>query len=255
MKFSSGEILKRYAGAVATRVIDRAGADIPVHAHDWPVLSLYRLGSYANESEAGTRLLRSPSAVFYAAGSMHANKAGVDGFEQIEIEFDPDWLGHRLPDVPVMHGSSGELVQLGRRLIDACERTSGELELKTLTTALIGRFEQRPVERRPEWLASIERQLRRDPARSISSLATSVGLSSSWVGAEFARWTGETVREASVRLRVGKAAVLLREGTEAPAAIAAGTGFFDQSHMTKAFRRILGRTPIQVRSEGPLLRT
>jgi hypothetical protein len=65
---------QRFSGASVQRVIDRSRACVPEHAHDWPVLSLFAMGAYANRTEAGERLLCGPSAVFCRAGT-HPGKA------------------------------------------------------------------------------------------------------------------------------------------------------------------------------------
>lgn len=44
------------------------------------------------------------------------------------------------------------------------------------------------------------------------------------------------------QLRINRAQALLRRG-ESPAAVAAATGFADQSHLTRTFRNALGITP------------
>jgi AraC-like DNA-binding protein len=212
------------------------------------------LGSYTNETEVGIRSIGSPAAIFYRAGTAHANKIGLDGFEQIEIEFDPRWLPAKLPDVPVTHHSSCESVRAMSSLAAAWEDTVDEASLKVLTAAIIVQIGRCAPERQPPWIAQIQGALRKNPTASIASLAASIARTPAWVGAEYARWTGETIRGTSARLRVAKAAVMLRETVEPTASIAAETGFCDQSHMTKTFRRILRRTPDQVRAQRLLLR-
>jgi hypothetical protein len=86
---------------------------VPEHAHDWPVVSLFVMGSYLNETDVGKTFISGPSAVFYRAGAAHRNTTAALGFEQIEIEFDPNWLGRGLvPTLPVVRW---EVVPGGRR--------------------------------------------------------------------------------------------------------------------------------------------
>ena len=85
--------LLRFDGAVVRRIIDPSRAIVAEHAHDWPVLSLYVMGEYRNATERGERVIGGPSFVLYGRGARHRNTAGQSGFEQIEIEFDPAWLG------------------------------------------------------------------------------------------------------------------------------------------------------------------
>lgn len=86
-------MLQSFSGATVKRVVDRSRSCVPEHAHDWPVLSVFVIGSFLNETEIGPRLIGAPSAIFYRAGAAHRNTVGPEGFEQIEIEFDPAWLG------------------------------------------------------------------------------------------------------------------------------------------------------------------
>ena len=110
-------MLRRFSGATVRRVIDRSDARVPEHAHDWPVLSIFVLGGYLNETELGETLIAGPSAIFYQAGAAHRNAIGSVGFEQIEIEFDAAWLGHALmPATPVSRWLGGRTGAEARKL-------------------------------------------------------------------------------------------------------------------------------------------
>src|SRR5258706_7486878 len=89
-------MLRRFSGATVRRVIDRSDARVPEHAHDWPVLSIFVLGRYLNQTELGEALVAGPSAIFYQAGAAHRHAIVSVGFEQIEIEFEAGWLGRAL---------------------------------------------------------------------------------------------------------------------------------------------------------------
>jgi AraC family transcriptional regulator len=60
--------------------------------------------------------------------------------------------------------------------------------------------------------------------------------------------------ETAVRFRVERAARLLRETDQPAACIALEAGFCDQRHMNRTFRRLLGRTPSEVRDDQSDLR-
>src|SRR3979490_859665 len=101
-------MLQKLSGASLRRVIDRSHARIPEHAPDSPVLSIFVLGRYSNQAELGETEIAGPSAILYRAGAAHRNIVGSAGFEQIEIEFDPAWLGQSLiPDGPVSRWLGG----------------------------------------------------------------------------------------------------------------------------------------------------
>ncbi|HEY1773325.1 MAG TPA: helix-turn-helix transcriptional regulator [Gammaproteobacteria bacterium] len=247
-------MLQEFSGATVRRTLDRSRAEVPEHAHDWPLLSLFVIGSYSNHTEIGERSISGPSAVFYPAGAAHRNTAGPDGFEQIEIEFDPTWLRDvRLPAGPVLRWTGSRGGAETRALVAACNRGLSEAQL----LAALRRFlESVPAESGlgPAWLDGVTRQFRDDPTRKVSDLAREAGLHPSWLGTAYRRATGEGLLDAAARFRVEHATRMLRE-TDAPfSGIAMDAGFCDQSHMIRTFRRVLGRLPSAVREDRSLFR-
>src|SRR5579872_5477305 len=179
------------------RVIDRSHAPVPEHAHDWPLVSIFVIGSYLNETEIGSRLIAGPSVVFYRAGAAHRNTIAADGFEQIEIEFDPSWVGRAfLPNVPVKHWIGVDTTALLR----ATDRREALRRLLPSTS-------REPV----GWVNAITRRLRIDPTLSVQELSLGVSRHPSWVGSAYRRATGEGPLQTAARFRVERAARLLRE--------------------------------------------
>lgn len=243
-------MLQRVGGAVVRRTIDRSHGQVPEHAHDWPLLSLFVMGSYANRSDIGERFISGPSAVLYAAGAAHSNVSGPEGFEQIEIEFDPAWLGvPRNPGGPVSQWIGGRGGAEARALARIC---SQELTEKGLFAALRRFFDAvRGDARRtaPDWFDGISQRIRKSSALNIADLAQEAGLHPSWLGTAYRRAAGESILDTLARLRVERATRLLRETNASLVAIAMDAGFCDQSHMIRTFRRVLGRLPTDVRGE------
>jgi AraC family transcriptional regulator len=244
------QMLRRFSGATLRRTIDRSGTEVPEHAHDWPLLSLFVMGGYSNRTGLGERFIAGPSAVFYAAGAAHHNVAGDDGFEQIEIEFDPAWLRSvRLPDAPVLRWVGGRAGAEAQALASLCNQGAPERQLLASLRRFLGSASTASDVRQPEWLDSVTTRLRGDPARKVAGLAQAAGLHPSWLGTAYRRVAGEGLLDAAARFRVEHATRLLRE-TELPFTdIALDAGFCDQSHMIRSFRRVLGRLPSSVRED------
>jgi AraC family transcriptional regulator len=243
-------MLQRFSGAFVRRIIDRSGGQVPEHAHDWPLLSLFVIGAYSNETELGASFICGPSAILYAAGAAHRNSAGPEGFEQIEIEFDPAWLkSRRLGSVPVLRWVGGRGGAEALSLARLCSQSICE---KKLLKALRGFLEIAPAEsqpRSPEWLSAVSGHLRANPASRVRELAREARLHPSWLGTAYCKAVGEGIMGSAARFRVERATRLLRE-TDLPLAwIANEAGFCDQSHMVRAFRRVLGRAPTMVRDD------
>ena len=112
---------------------------------------------------------------------------------------------------------------------------------------LVAREESK--QRTHAWIGKLDAALRADPCRRVNDLAHEVGLSPAWIGPAYRHHVGESLKDTSTRLRVECAARLLRESDRSLSRIAADSGFCDQSHMNRLFRRVLGRPPALVRQE------
>jgi AraC family transcriptional regulator len=223
---------------------------VPEHAHDWPVLSIFVIGSYLNATELGETFIAGPSAILYRAGAAHRNATASAGFEQIEIEFDPAWLGHRLlPGAPVSRWLGGDAGAEARTLAQLCGREANEERLRTALQRFVARASREPERDPPTWVGAITRRLSEDTTLKVSDLAREVNRHPSWLGTAYKRATGEGLLETAARFRVERAARLLRETDEPSACIAVEAGFCDQSHMSRTFRRMLGRLPSAVRED------
>ena len=244
------EMLRRFTGASVKRVIDCSFARVSEHAHDWPVLSVFVMGGYSNQTEVGETNIAGPSAVLYRAGAPHRNTIASSGFEQIEIEFDHAWLGNvPLPGVPVTRWLGGPAAAEARLLARVSCHETAEERFREAVRRFVEKASYEPERVPPSWLGTVTQRLRNDPAPSVGELAAEVDRHPSWLGTAYRRATGEGLLETVARFRVERAARLLRETNLPSAGIAIEAGFCDQSHMTRTFRQILGRLPSVVRKD------
>lgn len=243
-------LLHKFTGAVVSRTIDRSHSHVPEHAHDWPMLSLFVLGAYSNRTEVGERYVCGPSAVLYRAGARHANTVSTDGFEQIEIEFDPAWLRFPgLPGIPVAHFAGGRIGAATRAMIHSCGKVMQEERFATALRGFLTLAVEQSPRTHPVWVNQVIRRLRQNTALRVNDLAREVGRHPSWLGAAYRQAVGEGILETATRLRVELAVRLLRETDLTHCDIAHDAGFCDQSHMHRSFHRVLGRAPSAVRDE------
>jgi len=248
-------MLRRFSGATVRRVIDRSHARVPEHAHDWPLLSIFILGQYLNETELGETQIAGPSAILYQAGAAHRNDIGRLGFEQIEIEFDAAWLGGALvPGIPVSRWLGGEVGAEARSLARICAVEADEERFHAAVRRFMQCAKTQVMREAPGWVHVIHRQLRNDTTLTVNDLARTVGRHPSWLGTAYRQATGEGPMETAARFRVERAARSLRETNHACAYIAHESGFCDQSHMNRTFRRLLGRAPFEVRDDRAAFR-
>lgn len=243
-------MLRKFSGASVRRVVDRSCALVPEHAHDWPVLSLFVVGGYSNLTEIGESFIAAPSAILYRAGAAHQNVVASVGFEQIEIEFDPHWLGcERLPGVPVSRWVGGYTGAEVRALVRVCSEEGDERRLRAAVQQFVEQATREPRHTAPGWVDTITRRLSENTSLRVEDLAAEVGRHPSWLGTAYKRATGEGLLQAAARFRVELAVRMLRETTLSSACIAVEAGFCDQSHMNRTFRRVLGRSPSAVRED------
>jgi AraC-like DNA-binding protein len=242
-----------FSGARGVRVIGGSNTLVGEHTHDWPVLSLYVMGNYQKTFDGGDARISSPSAVLHGAGEAHANRLFDAGLEQIDLQFDPRWLrgrvaSHKLRQIQCWVG--GEVATAGNGLAALwLDPGTGEEELARATahflTFALARRERTP----PIWLEGALRRLQRGPPPTAVELARQFGLHPTWLAQAYRASMGEGLRQTLQRRRVEYATVLLRRTELAAAHVAMEAGFYDQSHMIRAFGTLLGRTPSQVRAE------
>ncbi len=83
----------------------------------------------------------------------------------------------------------------------------------------------------------------------LDDVASSVRLSGAYFSRLFREETGETFMQHLARVRVERARQLLAEGSREIIDIASETGFADQSHFSRVFKKLTGTSPLRFRRE------
>ena len=101
-----------------------------------------------------------------------------------------------------------------------------------------------PTQRRPPgWLRVVEERLRCEPLMGLGALAAFVDRDPVHLAREFRRHYGCSPGEYARSVRIERSCEMLRQSDESITEIALAAGFYDQSHFTNVFRRLLGTTP------------
>jgi AraC family transcriptional regulator len=244
----------RLGGAHVSRIMHPPGQRIGAHAHDWPVLALYRIGSFRERTDEASISFDGPSVVLQPAGAAHADEIGARGLETLSLRFDPAWLAPGLRAVlprTTLWRMGGPLGAAAGRLARVW-LTADEAGLRAETSRFLARMlAASDAPARPSWAAHVDAAL--EDGIATAQIAGAAKLHPAWLARAYRAWRGEGMGETLRRRRVERAMLKLRGGTSPLADIAAECGFCDQSHMNRAFRAVLGRTPLDVRREATLL--
>jgi AraC family transcriptional regulator len=229
------------------------GARVAPHVHEKPYLSLYLFGAYRETSQTGETALGGPSAALHWPGCVHEDAVGDQGLASVVVEFEPHWL-ERSIETRCAPGASrywaggalaGASAILARRWLEGSESETSLLDATSLfmREALATAADPQP----PRWIDKVELALAARPEATTTEVSEMLGMHPAWLARAYRRCRGEGLRDSLRRRRVAAAAALLG-GTRLPLAqVAQEAGFCDQPHMNRAFRAVLGITPLALR--------
>lgn len=231
----------------------------PKHSHERSSFCLVLQGNFT-ETYGRDSLTCTPSTLlFYPAGEAHMEHFHNSETRCFIIEVQPSWL-KRLRQYSILvdqaanfHG--GKIPGLAMRVyqefraLDEFSYLSIEgLMLEMI--AEISRYSQRLRHGRPIARIELVRELIHahfSESLALTTIAELVGLHPVYLAQAFRKAYGSTVGEYIRKLRIEFACHELSKLDIPIATIAADAGFFDQSHFTRTFKRLVGITPTEYR--------
>lgn len=223
------------------------GAFLPMHAHE-PRIFLFTVAGSFQETFAGrSRICHSRQLVYRPAGERHSQQFLDVGATCFAIEVSVE-TGPALARADGRLELSGRPTLLAMRLYDEFVRPSSETALvveETVTMLSTAGAIVTQRERTPRWLGKAVEMIEARLATTIGlrDLAMEVGRHPVHVSRCFRREFGCDVAEFVRRRRVHEACRRIRQRGGSLGAIAAATGFSDQSHMGRAFNDVMGCSP------------
>ncbi len=238
-----------------------AGAVQRPHEHRSGAVTLVYRGSLIEQVGQHEERAEPLSVVVKPPGVRHANRFGPEGASTLQILFEPETLGawegewrmgtwRWLHHGPAARHALAILAALG-------DPPPGDDEIEALVYDLCASLT--PVEgaaagtRRsgapPRWLARAKARLAEKPSEPlrVGDLARDAGVHPVSLARAFRRHYGASVSGAMRRHRLALAAARL-SGSGLPLCdVALGTGFADQAHLCRAFKRETGLTPLRYR--------
>ena len=231
---------------------------LTTHAHTAAFLLFVRDGGFVEQHGQKSERFEQFTCIYRPAYDEHANTFADGGAVLAAIDLSPLWLD-RLRDA----GFTGERFQVQSAVmqqfaerLDEEMRTPdamSEIVIESLATEVIV-FASRLARRsggRNGWLDRARRRIEAEFASplSLASIAAAVGVHPVHLARQFRATHGCTVGEYIRRVRVDHARRELVATSKPIAEIALAAGFFDQSQLTRTFKRVTGRTPAAYRAE------
>lgn len=237
----------------------QAGEELPRHAHDDPTLCFLLSGRFTEYSHNHTADCVSGTTKLMPAGEVHWNRFVAPETVGVRIDITRDRFAH----TPAIAGLLDEhRVITGDGPRDVMRRLVAELQARDdaarmvvegLLLEMLGQMARERVGHRvlqmPVWLRRAHDMVHAQFATNISlgRVADAVGVAPATLARSYRSTFHLSIGEQVRQLRLEQAARVLIESAEPISMIAAGAGFYDQSHFTAAFRRRYGMTPARYR--------
>lgn len=208
-------------------------------------------GSRSGELEPRTLLVLPREVV-------HADLVGAEGCSCLFVTLSPAKLEtiHRYTPVleSVRFASGGRIPTIASALFHESwtDDSVRGLAVEGLVYDLLASLARDPgprAERTAPWLKSLRDRLEADFALplALTDLAREAGVHPAYLARAFARTYGTSLSVFIRTRRIEWSKDRLRSSQDPVAEIALAAGFFDQSHFTRSFKRVVGTTPARFR--------
>jgi AraC-like DNA-binding protein len=246
--------------------------DYPLHVHEeYSVLLL--LQGAETQTCRGTTITATPGKLMLSnSDEAHSSSSVKCEYRIIRISLKAlsrianEVLGRKVETPsfpsPVVHDSLSFrlLVQLHRKLERNVSFLEQESEFISTLGLLITRQSKhqsslQPIGKEAHYIKMVRDYLKAHYAEniSLSRLTSLTNLSPFYLLRVFHNQVGFPPHEYQTQVRIARARKLIRNGSSI-SQVALETGFFDQSHLSRNFRRIVGMTPGQYFSQSRLQR-
>lgn len=233
-----------------------AGDALPMHAHERTILAIILEGGFDLRFPA--RQYECPAGTVFVepAGERHANRIGAGGARVMVLEIPHGALRDELRacagmlDAPSARrrGNVFALAQrLGREALG--ETGAAPADVEALAWELVGAATGAPAPGRGRgaWVETVRDLLHAhlDRPFRVGELARQVGVHRVHLGRVFRERYGESLGDYHRRIRIEWAAGQLAAGSMSISDVAQRSGFADQAHFTRFFKRVKGMTPVR----------
>lgn len=245
--------MRALSGFTLSRTDHSQNMKVPKHEHEHPYISLLLHGLYHEESIISGHDIKTGASLFRPKGFEHKNEIGPLNSFCFNIEIEKE-----LPDKQ-HYSKISDYMQFERHNLEILRiyygfqnNFSDELLTMMVEENLYLLFQQQYSEStlsRTLWVNKIKQEVRLSPEKkySIDEVSNSLYLHPNYFVRKFKSITGHTFVEFLLRQRISKGIDLMLHSSKSLTEIAIESGFYDQSHFIRHFKRFLGTTPYHYR--------
>lgn len=224
------------------------------HTHDEAHFIVLLDGHYISSARDAGHLVGGPALIYNPPGTTHRDRFDAPRGRFFAVSIAPARHAAITDEVPLLPAAvrlgRREAVAIGERLVaeQLAWAPGSRLVAESLCVEMLAEVARRAAAlpaQPPRWLRRVREALHDRCAEdvTVAELAIEAGVHAIYLARCFRRFFGCAPGDYLRRCRVERARALLAETRLTLAEVAARTGFVDQSHLHKAFKRGLGVTP------------
>jgi AraC family transcriptional regulator len=247
------------AGFRLTESLYSQGLKLPLHSHELAKFCFVISGDYVETLGHKTHTRRPLTLTFHPPDTTHTEAHNVAGHHFL-VELNTRWLDYARDyavalDSPV-EISAGAPVRIATQLYNEFrfQDSASTLAVQGLMLELLAETSRRTTTgsttKAPRWLERVREELheRFPETLSLAELSESAGVHAVHLARTFRKFHHCTIGDYVRNLRIEHASHKLSCTDASLAEIAADSGFADQSHFSRTFKRCTGMLPSQFRS-------
>jgi AraC family transcriptional regulator len=257
--YGRSHVSKRAGALVLTESKYASRLKIPRHTHENAYFIFVLNGGQEECFGTRNRTYVPGMLAFHPSGEAHSEKLGFEGMRCLHVEFGRQWM-ERHEKVSrfvenAAHFDGGRYGWLARRIYRefCCMDDVAPAAIEGLVLELLAEASRlRPQDAkglRPKWLSQARELIHAHFAESLSlsDVATAVGVHPVRLARAFRDAYRCSVGEFIRQVRIESACHAMRSEDLSLSEVALASGFADQAHFARTFKRVVGMTPGQFR--------
>ena len=246
--------ISQFAGITITETDYPNPISVPWHYHENAHFTFFLKGHVLETSKKDSFYCTPGSLIFSNSQEPHRDTRHSPGMHYFHVEIESDWFlkhqfkssiyeGHTFFDKPPFREFFHRIYKEFRINDSASHMSIDGLLLQAFGE--MKRFKEKPTGETPEWVRRLKAYMHNNCSKaiSLSDLSRECGRSTVYLSQIFPKYLHLTFGEYLRSIRIEKATSMLSGKNISLSQVALETGFSDQSHFNRCFKRIHGITP------------